>query len=74
MCVESGDGTRFALEAQARLRIGHPIGRDDLDGDGPIEPSIAGPIHLAHPPAAKAFVDFVRTKARPRGHRHRRQY
>jgi hypothetical protein len=45
-----------------------------FDGDCAIEPGIAGAIHLAHAAAAEAFVDFVRTEARPGGHRHRRSY
>ena len=38
------------------------LAREHLDGDRPIEPRIAGPIHFAHPPGAERRQDLERAK------------
>jgi hypothetical protein len=35
------------------------MGGKDLDRHGPIEPRVASPIHLAHPPGSELRLDFV---------------
>ena len=57
--IERRQGLRFAIESRQALGIsGQRLGQD-LDRDLPIEPRIAGPIHLAHATDAKLSRDFV---------------
>jgi hypothetical protein len=57
-----GDGACLAVEALAELRIGGELLRQDLDRDGPIEPRIPGPVHLAHSTFAKFCEDLIRAE------------
>src|SRR5262245_26571476 len=61
-----GNSARLAVEPLAKLRLGGERRREDLDGDGAIQPRVAGAIHLAHAALAKLRDDFVRTDARTR--------
>ena len=59
-----GDGLRFALEALLRFRVRGRVGRQDLDGHGPIEPRVAGLVDLAHPARAGELEDLVGSETR----------
>jgi len=52
----------FAIEALTKLRIGGEPGLQHLDGDGAIEPRVAGLVDLAHAARAQRGQDFVRTE------------
>ena len=54
---------RFPLEAGEALWIARKDLREDLDRHIPIEPRIAGAIHLPHAADADAGDDFVRPEA-----------
>ena len=60
----AGDGARFATKpfdpAAGRLQ---ELAREQLDGDRPIEPRIACPIHFAHPAGTERRQDLERAKA-----------
>ncbi len=58
--VQGGDGPRLPLEPLPGHRFVRQVGREDLDGDRPIEPGVAGAIHLSHAPGAERCEDFVR--------------
>jgi hypothetical protein len=45
------------------LRIGRERVRENFDRDRPIEPRVAGFVHLAHPAGAEQGQDFVRAEA-----------
>ena len=59
----AGDGARFATKpfdpAAGRVQ---ELAREQLDGDRPIEPRIACPIHFAHPPGTERRQDLERAK------------
>jgi hypothetical protein len=50
--AESSHGSRFPFEALQAVDIGREGCGQDLDGDDPIEASVAGAIHFAHPAGA----------------------
>ena len=58
--LEARDRFRLATESFAQLRAHRAAAQHDLDGDRPIEPEIAGAIHLAHAAPAERLDDFVR--------------
>ena len=58
-----GDGPRFTVEPFAELRTGGECGRQDLDGDGAIEPRVTGFEHLAHATGADRREDLVGAEA-----------
>jgi len=60
--VQRRNGLRFALEALAPRWIRRELWRQDLDGDRPVEPGVARPIHLAHPALAEQPLDDVGTQ------------
>jgi hypothetical protein len=64
------DRARFAIEARAELRVRGQRGRQDLDGDGPVEPRVAGLVDFAHAARANGAEDFVRTEACASGQGH----
>ncbi len=68
--VERGEHLRFALEARQALRIGGKHLGQDLQGDVPPEPRVAGAIHLAHPTRAERTDDFVKANALASGQCH----
>ena len=57
--IEAGDRLRFALEPRPLGGIRRAPRREHLDGDGPIQPSIDGAIHVAHAATAEQIADFV---------------
>ena len=46
--IELGNRASLAIEALTELRIRRKHSRQDLDGDGAIEPRVARLIHLSH--------------------------
>jgi len=44
--------------------------RQNLDGNGAVEPGVLGAIHLAHTSRAERRLNFIRTKFRTRGEGH----
>jgi hypothetical protein len=60
---ELREGTRFAVEPLAQLRVGGERTGQHLDRDGPIEPRIAGLVDLAHAAGADGRDDLVGSKA-----------
>ena len=67
---ERGHGARLALESQPSLGIRGEILRQDLDGDRPIEPRVAGLVDLAHAAGAERRLKLIRaeTSASGKGH------
>ena len=64
------DRARFAIEPFAEQGIGGERGGEDLDGDGPVEPRVAGSIDLAHAARADRRDDLVRAEACTSGQGH----
>ena len=64
---ERGDGARLTLEAQPSLGIRGEIRRQDLDGDGPIEPRVAGLVDLAHAASAERRLKLIRAETSASG-------
>jgi len=62
--IESGDRAGLALEARAALFVPGKLRGQDLDGDRPVEPRVAGAVDLVHPPGAEGREELVRTEAR----------
>ena len=58
--IQRCDGLRLFLEALAELLVRH------LDGDGAIEPRVAGSVHFAHAAGTNGREDFVRAEASAR--------
>jgi hypothetical protein len=71
--LERGDRARLAVEALAELRVGGKGRRQDLDGDGAIEPGVARAVDLPHAAGADGIADFVWTETRPGGKAHERR-
>ena len=61
--IEARDGPGFALEALLQIRIVQRTMRQHLDGDGAIEPRVAGPIDLSHSSCPDGSDDFVGPEA-----------
>jgi hypothetical protein len=60
--VELGDGPGLALEALPGLLVaGEGLG-EDLEGDAPLEPRVAGAPHLAHAARTQRCLDLVRAQ------------
>jgi hypothetical protein len=68
--IESGDGSRFPLEALEADGIVGDTCLENLDGNDPIEPDIASPVDLTHPALADEGHDFVGTELLTRGQSH----
>ena len=68
--AESSHGTRFPFEALQAVSVGREGRGQDLDGDDPIETSVAGAIHFAHASSAQRRLNFIGTEscARIEGH------
>ena len=58
--VEAGDGAGLALETLAQVGAAGDFRRQDLDGDGAIQPSVPATVDLAHPTGADRGEDLVR--------------
>ena len=61
--LQRGNRAGLALEPRAALRIARDVERQHLDGDGPIEPRVAGRVDFAHPARAEQRDDLVRAQA-----------
>jgi len=61
---ECGRGSRFALEAETRIRIGGVAFEQELDGDIAAKARVVGAVHFAHPAASEEREDFVRADSR----------
>ena len=57
--VERSDGERLTPESLAAIGIGGRNLGQHLQGDIPLEPRVAGPVHLAHSAFAQRVNDFV---------------
>ena len=68
---DAGDGARFVAEPfdPAAGRV-HELAREQLDGDGPIEPRIARTVDFAHSPGTERCQDLERAEAGARGEPH----
>ncbi len=60
------DRLGLALEALPQVFVRSQVLGQHLDGDGPLQPRVARPVHLAHSPRADRRLDFVRTEPRTR--------
>ena len=56
--IEAGDGSCFAFEALGEAALAY------LDGNGSVQPSVAGFVDFAHATCAKRGDDFVRPQTR----------
>ena len=68
--IQRSNGAGFAFEAGAQiLALGDVFGQD-LDGDGAVEPGVAGFVHLAHASGADRGEDLVGAEFFACGERH----
>ena len=63
--VQRGHGARFAFEAGAQIFAFGDVFGQNLDGDGAVEPRVAGFVHFAHASGAERGEDFVRAEFSP---------
>ena len=63
--VEPRGHLRFLLEAAARRLVGE-VGREELDGDRPVQAGVEGAIHLAHAAGPEERGDLVWAHLAPR--------
>ena len=68
---ELGDGERLAAEAGDELLVVGEVLGEDLDGDGPLEHAIDGPVDGRHAAAAEAVAELVAVGDRGAAHRFR---
>jgi hypothetical protein len=61
--AESSYGPCFPLEALQAVSVGRERRGQDLDGDDPIEASVAGAIHFTHPASAQRRLNFIGTES-----------
>jgi hypothetical protein len=61
--VETGNGSRPALETRSTLGVLREFGRQHLDRDVATEPRVLRAVDLAHAPGADRGHDFVGAKA-----------
>jgi hypothetical protein len=57
--VERGRELGLAQEPLPEARVGRQLGRDELQGDPPLQPQVLGQVDDAHPAAAKHALDPV---------------
>ena len=62
--IERRDRAGLAFEPFAPVGVGGKLCRQDFDGHRPVEPRVAGAVHLSHPAGAKQAGDFIRAEAR----------
>src|ERR1039458_1417884 len=69
--VEGRNSTCFAVEALFGFRIVRKMCGQNFYGDGAVESSVTGAIHLTHTASAERRLNFIRTEfaARSKGHR-----
>jgi hypothetical protein len=68
--AQRGHGTRFLFEPLLTWRAPGLGGREDLQGDRPAEPRVAGPVHLPHAALSEGRDDLVRTETGTSGEGH----
>jgi hypothetical protein len=69
----SEETARASRSKRARASGGvGEVGRQDLDGDFPRKPRVAGKVDLAHPARIEQRNDFIRAQSRARGQSHER--
>jgi hypothetical protein len=68
--LERGNSFGLALHALLQFRVRGKMRRQNLDGNGAVEPGVLGPIHLTHATRAERRFDFVGAKSRARGQSH----
>ena len=68
--IQRCDGAGFAFEAGAQILALGDVFRQDLDGDGAVEPRVAGLVHFAHSSSADRGEDFVGAEFFAGGERH----
>ena len=59
LVVQGGENMGFAFKTGEPLGVRCKLWREDLDGDVPVEPSVAGTIDLAHSPGTQRPDDLV---------------
>ena len=64
--IECGRSLRFAEQPPPFVLGAGRIGRQDLDGDEPLQAAVFSEIDLAHAPAPESSADLVLPKARVR--------
>ena len=57
--IQAGNGARFALKALTARWIAGEVGRQDFDGNRPVEAGVMGAINLPHPARANRVQDLV---------------
>jgi hypothetical protein len=57
--IQAGNRSRLTFEALAQLCITSKMRRHDLDGDRPVQASIARAIHFAHPAGSQLLADLI---------------
>ena len=60
--VQARDGPSLAIEALPGVRTAGEMLGQDLDGDGAIEPRVAGAVDLSHAARTECGLDFVGTE------------
>jgi hypothetical protein len=68
--IQRRKNSRLSPEAGYLLRIAGDCFREDLDGDVPAEPGVAGAVNLAHATRAERSDDSIRADARTDVQRH----
>jgi hypothetical protein len=58
--IQGRNRPRLTLKALLRLSIFRKIRRENLDGYGSLQPSIASAIHLAHAARAERLLNLIR--------------
>ena len=60
--IQRSDRSRFAFEAGSGVLALGDVAGEDLDGDGAVEPRVAGSVHFAHAARAQWGEDLVRAQ------------
>ena len=68
--IQRSNGAGFALEAGAQILALGDVFRQDLDGDGAVEASVARLVDFAHSSSADRGEDFVGAEFVAGGERH----
>ena len=68
--IQRSNGAGFAFEAGAEVFALRDVIRQDFDGDGAVQPGVAGFIDLTHAARAEGREDFVRAELLSRGDGH----
>jgi hypothetical protein len=68
--VQGTRGLGFGLESPEAVGIGGQLRRQHLDGNLAVEPGVACPVDLTHPPGAERGEDLVGPEAYTGRERH----